>query len=252
MDDLLTTKELLDLLKIDRTTVYRMLNDGRISGVKVGGQWRFPRKDVEALLSGKAAEPVNPLVSTDILPLHCVQAIQDVFADVASLGSVTTAPDGEPLTKISNPCAFCQLIMASETGRKACIKSWRDLANRPEHRTEFVSCHAGLQYARARIEVEGTFTAMLIAGQFYAEAPDEAEQAERVARLAADYGIDPAALAEAVRDLPVLNDKQLKRIGGWLETVAHTFEDIGHERSELMRRLRRIAEMSQFEPQRAE
>ncbi len=252
MDDLLTTKELLDLLKIDRTTVYRMLNDGRISGVKVGGQWRFPRKDVEALLSGRASEPANPLVSTDILPLHCVQAIQDVFAEVASLGSVTTAPDGEPLTKVSNASAFCQLIMASEEGRKACIASWRGLAHKPEHRTEFVSCHAGLQYARARIEVEGAFTAMLIAGQFYAEAPEEAEQAERVARLAADYGIDPDALADAVRDLPVLNDKSQKRIGGWLETVAHSFEDIGHERAELMRRLRRIAEMSQFETQHAE
>lgn len=251
MDDLLTTKELLDLLKIDRTTVYRMLNDGRISGVKVGGQWRFSRKDVEALLSGKAVEPVSPLVSTDILPLHCVQAIQDVFAEVASLGAVTTDPEGEPLTKVSNSCAFCQLIMASETGRRACIESWRELAHKPEHRTEFVSCHAGLQYARARIEVEGAFTAMLIAGQFYAEAPEETEQAERVARLAADYGIDPAALAEAVHELPVLKDKNLSRIGGWLETVAHSFEDIGHERSELMRRLRRIAEMSQFNAQPA-
>lgn len=251
MDDLLTTKELLDLLKIDRTTVYRMLNDGRISGVKVGGQWRFPRKEVEALLSGKASESANPLVSTDILPLHCVQAIQDVFAEVASTGSVTTAPDGEPLTKISNCSAFCQLIMASEAGRKACIASWRELAHKPEHRTEFMSCHAGLQYARARIEVEGAFTAMLIAGQFYAEPPEEAEQTERVARLAADYEIDPAALSDAARELPVLNDKHLNRIGGWLETVAHSFEDIGHERSELMRRLRRIAEMSQLDSQLA-
>ncbi len=29
MDDLLTTKQVLELLKIDRTTVYRMLQDGR-------------------------------------------------------------------------------------------------------------------------------------------------------------------------------------------------------------------------------
>jgi excisionase family DNA binding protein len=247
MDDLLTTKELLDLLKIDRTTVYRMLNDGRLTGVKVGGQWRFPRKEVDALLQGKPATepvPVNP----QVLPIPCVQAIQNVFAEVAEVGAVTTAPDGEPLTEISNACAFCRLILSSATGRQACISSWRELAARPEHRTQFASCHAGLQYARARIEVDGVFTAMLIAGQFHAVAPTPEEAAANVRRLAEAHGLDEQALAEAARELPVLSQKRQMRIGVWLETVAHTFEEIGHERAELMSRLRRIAEMSALTP----
>lgn len=87
MGAFLTTRELLELLKVDRTTIHRMLNDGRLSGVKVGGQWRFQRSDVEILLGGAAAEPVLPVASSDILPLHCVQAVQDVFAEIGSMGA---------------------------------------------------------------------------------------------------------------------------------------------------------------------
>ncbi len=54
MDDLLTTKQVQDILKVDRITVYRMLNDGRLKGVKIGQQWRFPAREVERLLSGEA------------------------------------------------------------------------------------------------------------------------------------------------------------------------------------------------------
>lgn len=50
MDDLLTTRQLQELLQVDRITIYRMLNDGRLQGFKVGGQWRFSRQAVELWL----------------------------------------------------------------------------------------------------------------------------------------------------------------------------------------------------------
>jgi excisionase family DNA binding protein len=247
MDDLLTTKQLQDLLRIDRTTIYRMLNDGRLTGIKVGGQWRFPRKEVESLLSGaRPSEEKSPTLSTDILPLHCVQALQSVFAEIADVGSVTVAPDGEPLTTISNPCSFCTLMLNSESGRRACVASWRKLVEQTEHRQRFITCHAGLQYTGARIEVNGTFIAMLVAGQFYSRLPDADEEAARALQLAEAHGIDPEALAEAAHNIPVLDDTKQARLGGWLKTVARAFEDIGHERAELMSRLRRIAAMSTF------
>ncbi|MCA9936705.1 MAG: helix-turn-helix domain-containing protein [Anaerolineales bacterium] len=60
MDDLLTTKQVQDLLQVDRTTVYRMLKDGRITGVKVGQQWRFHRQEVENLLGISTSQPTAP------------------------------------------------------------------------------------------------------------------------------------------------------------------------------------------------
>lgn len=255
MSDLLTTKQLQELLQIDRTTIYRMLKDGRLTGVKVGNQWRFPRAEVEAQLAGTARAsgqaPSNDMVSTafsaEIIPLNCIQAIQNVFAEVAGVGSVTTLPNGEPLTDISNCCRFCELIVNSESGRQACIASWRKLAKQSEQQPHFVSCHAGLQYARARIEVNHSLEAMLVAGQFYAKQPEATEEKSRIEQLAARHNLNAEVLKEAAQDLPVLDSHKQSRIGAWLEDVAHTFEEIGRERADMINRLQYIAEMSRLD-----
>jgi excisionase family DNA binding protein len=245
MNELLTAREVQDLLKIDRTTIYRMLKDGRLTGVKVGKQWRFARQELEELLSGEdAAEDTPPARLADVLPLHCLQPIQDVFADVAGVGAVTNAPDGQPLTQLSNGCRFCTLIQSSPSGRQACIASWRRLAAQPERRPAFVACHAGLQYARARIELDGELIALLIAGQFYTDTPDSDEVTRRIERLAATHNLDLDALTEAAREIPTLDQRTRAKLSAWLERVASTFETIGRERSVLMGRLRRIAAMS--------
>ena len=181
---------------------------------------------------------------TDVLPLHCVRPIQQVFAEIAQVGSLTVSPDGQPLTDISNSCEFCSLILKTKSGRRACIASWKMLAEQSERKPRFVACHAGLQYARARIEVEGQLTAMVIAGQFYTESADLSEQRARVKQLAASHNIDPRELESAADLLSVLDKRHVEQIGGWLEKVANTFEQVAHERAALMSRLRRIADMS--------
>jgi excisionase family DNA binding protein len=253
MDDLLTTKELQELLKVDRTTVYRMLKDGRLTGIKIGEQWRFSRAEVNGLLASSpppaALTPASPGPRPgDVLPLHCVQRIQNVFADIAGTGAITTDATGQPLTEMSNSCRFCNLILASEPGRQACIASWSKLVEQSKREPQFATCHAGLQYARARIELNGRLEAMLITGQFYTEAPTPNEEAARIQHLAEQYKLDPETLAEAAQEIQVLDEHKRARIGEWLQSVAHTFEEIGGERAELMGRLHRIAEMSTLQP----
>ncbi|NTU84986.1 MAG: helix-turn-helix domain-containing protein, partial [Chloroflexales bacterium] len=146
MKELLTAREVQDRLKVDRVTVYRMRKDGRLSGVKVGQQWRFDQASVEALLSGSClAEPRPASRPADVLPLHCIQPIQDVFAEVAGVGAITVAPDGTPLTTQSNGCRFCALVQASPSGQRACQESWRRLASATPG--TFATCPAGLNYA---------------------------------------------------------------------------------------------------------
>jgi excisionase family DNA binding protein len=66
VDDLLTTRQLQDLLRVDRITIYRMLKDGRLRGFKVGGQWRLSRGEIEIWLQEQqsrarwAAGPTRP------------------------------------------------------------------------------------------------------------------------------------------------------------------------------------------------
>ena len=52
-EDLMTSHELADYLKVDLRTVYRYIKQGHVPKVKVGGRWRFRRSDIEAWLRGE-------------------------------------------------------------------------------------------------------------------------------------------------------------------------------------------------------
>lgn len=47
--------EVAQLLALSPRTVYRMIRDGRLPGVKDSGPWRIPRETLERLLSGNQA-----------------------------------------------------------------------------------------------------------------------------------------------------------------------------------------------------
>jgi excisionase family DNA binding protein len=237
MGDLLTAREVEDLVKVDRTTIYRMLKDGRLSGVKTGFQWRFSRESVERLLSGAPADQRPASRPAEVLPIHCIQPIQDVFAEVAGLSAVTVGTDGMPLTEPSNPCRFCALIQSSPSGQRACQESWRAIGD--VQPGVLAICHAGLSYAHSAINAEGQTVARLIAGQFCAEGSGGV--GDQVARLSAAHGLDAAALREAAEAIPTISDHTCAKLPGWLERVAGSFETLTHERAALVGKLRRIA-----------
>ena len=255
MNDLLTTHQVEDLLQVDRTTVYRMLNDGRLRGVKIGRMWRFPRASVEALLNGHTqTKVVGPSSNGDcptplcrVLPPDLIQPVQDVFAEIVGVGAVTADRQGRPCTALSNCHRFCQLIRGRESGRAACQASWRRLGLLPEKQTGFHTCHAGLRYARTCVDASDTQPAMFIVGQFNLDEPELVEVAERVARLAAEHGIDRDELLEAAAELPVLDQTTQRDLSRWLRSVGKTLERVARERSRLTARLDQIAALSDFE-----
>lgn len=247
MNELLTTKQVQELLQIDRTTIYRMLKDGRLSGVKVGSQWRFKRQEIDDLLSSANSYQHAVSSPSDVLPIHCIQSIQNVFAQIAEVGAITTDRHGQPITEISHCLKFCKLILASPSGKQACIESWERLAVNPDKGPEFQTCHAGLQYARACIKVKDIPTAMTIAGQFYIDPPDSDEETVRIRHLAAVHGINHQALSEAALAIPLLDDKKQAKIALWMKEVADTFGDIGCERVDMLERLKIISEASNLE-----
>lgn len=46
-DEILTLKEVAEYLKLAEKTAYRLAQNGKLPGFKVGGSWRFKRKDIE-------------------------------------------------------------------------------------------------------------------------------------------------------------------------------------------------------------
>ena len=49
-EDLLTTEQVAQYLKVDKFTVYRLVTQKKIPAFKVGNQWRFKRKMIDAWL----------------------------------------------------------------------------------------------------------------------------------------------------------------------------------------------------------
>lgn len=50
---LMDLDELSSYLKLQKQTIYNWLHQGKISGIKVGGVWRFDRREVDNWLKGK-------------------------------------------------------------------------------------------------------------------------------------------------------------------------------------------------------
>lgn len=52
--EVLTLKQVAEWLQVSERTVLRLLEDNKINGFKIGGQWRFRGEDVDAYLQSLA------------------------------------------------------------------------------------------------------------------------------------------------------------------------------------------------------
>lgn len=252
MNDLLTTRQVQEILKVDRITIYRMLNDGRLKGVKIGQQWRFHLSDVERMLGINLPEVESiPVDSDSNFPTHCVQTIQDLFADVSQISAVVIDMQGNPLTKISHPTDFCQILFSSPSGANASQASWQAFARDSAAvngavGSKFFTCNAGLHYIGAPIMENDTQIGLFLAGQFYWQPPEPREEAERIRRLASAHNIPLQDLQGAAQKIPVIAPDQHSRVESWPFTAARAVQSILHERLGFMERLQQIANLTQL------
>ena len=55
-DEILTIREVADVLRINEKTAYKLASAGRIPGFKVGGSWRFQREEIGNWIKRKVEE----------------------------------------------------------------------------------------------------------------------------------------------------------------------------------------------------
>jgi excisionase family DNA binding protein len=105
---LLTALEVQQLLHIDRSTVYRMAEDGRLPAIRVGRSWRFPADRIEAMLGTGAvagagavagserpeAQPGAALPGLDDAPIGGPPAGGPALVVPASAAADSTGPAG--------------------------------------------------------------------------------------------------------------------------------------------------------------
>ncbi len=249
MDDLLTTRQVQDLLKVDRITVYRMLNDGRLKAVKIGQQWRFPRREVDRLLNTgepAAAPEADTAAVAAGFPTHCVQTIQNLFSEMGQVSALVVDMQGRLLTEISSPCALCRMLVSSPGGAAACRESWRTFARQSAAGGRYFTCHAGLQYTGMPVYDREEQIGLFLTGQFYWQPPDPQEEAGRIARLAAEFQLPLGALQAAARDVPVIPTEMHARVQAWPVTAARAIHSILQERTGFLARLQQIASLTQI------
>ena len=104
----LTTEEVLEYLQVNLRTVYRLIKAGKIPAVRVGRQWRFRKRDIDAWLDSQRARggsrPAPAPARQDaagnarprVLVVDDEASIRDLLAKTLALAEydVDVAPDG--------------------------------------------------------------------------------------------------------------------------------------------------------------
>lgn len=254
MSELLTTREVQKLLKVDRITIYRMLQDGRLKGVKIGQQWRFHRGEVQRLLAGlttpggeapvEAPAESQPAAAT--LPVHCLQTVQNLFSSVSALGSLVIDASGEPVTALSGACALCRMMQESEAGMQACRDSWREMAAGSANGERQFTCHAGLTSITAPIMDGSTLVGWILVGQALLSEADAQALLDQAPELARRYALPVSAVQESIRKAPIIPSSKHDQMHSWVKDASKAMESILQERSGFIVRMQQIADLTQL------
>ena len=259
MSNYLTTRQLQEILQVDRTTIYRMADSGRVPAVKVGNQWRFPRQQVESWLKNQNGTTngsdmvqsngsVTPSQAVEdlrkLLPLDCVQLIQDTFADVLGVMILVTDLNGEPVTRPSNPCGLFVAAETSPVAHKRCMQLWAGLAREPSLRPQFIQSHLGLLCARGLIHAGSELKAMLVVGGI---APAQwPPTPEALKRIAIELDLPEATLTAHVDEVFTVSPEGQRELLTHVQRIAHIVSHIIQERSTLYTKLHDIAELTKI------
>jgi excisionase family DNA binding protein len=106
-ESFLTTEAVLDYLQVNLRTVYRLIKAGRIPAVRVGRQWRFRKRDIDAWLESQQPRNVRPVSSPTraaatstvrprVLVVDDDPSVRDLLAKTLALAEydVDISPDG--------------------------------------------------------------------------------------------------------------------------------------------------------------
>lgn len=249
---LLTTKQVQELFRVDRSTIYRMAEDGRLPAVKVGRQWRFPSDRVESLL-GESAEstsaPTNGGAAKDqsaaldtVLPPDTAQAVADLAADLFGVMAVVTDMTGRALTTVSNPCGYFTSVFNAVYTPDRCSEGWRRLGEAIDLEPHFLPSHLGFLCARSFIRIGTNLAGMVIVGGVAPTnwPPSEAE----VAAFAAETGTPIETIDEHINEVYWIDEAHQDWIVRNLSRVSDLISLLADGHGRLVQKLDSIAALA--------
>jgi excisionase family DNA binding protein len=65
--EILTLQQAAELLQVSERTIQRMVKRGEMPGAQIGGQWRFDREQVKALVRGEWKPEEKPKTQSELI-----------------------------------------------------------------------------------------------------------------------------------------------------------------------------------------
>jgi excisionase family DNA binding protein len=165
--ELLRADQVRTMLGVDRSTVYRMAENGRLPALKIGRQWRFPAEQIELLLDTPGADPARqeaPGRRALLLSVQPAIPLVELAAQILGAMFVVTDMDGEPVAGVVNPCPWFSAHSGDPDLLASCLADWRELANDPDFDIRFRTGPLNFDCARAFIRVGPQLVGMLVGG----------------------------------------------------------------------------------------
>ena len=119
-DQLLTTEQLLAYLHLNLKTVYRLIKAGKLPAVRVGRQWRFKKRDIDAWLRrsdspAQSHSHATPIAAhPSLLVVDDEEAVRELIGTTLKTAAegydVTLAADGPSALRMMKTRSFDVLI----------------------------------------------------------------------------------------------------------------------------------------------
>ena len=248
---LLTTKQVQEIFRVDRSTIYRMAEDGRLPAVKVGRQWRFPSEHLESLLGQSSEEGVfvaataessDPVSLSTILPGDSAQAVADLAADLFGVMAVVTDMQGQALTNVANPCGYFTAVFNGIYTADRCSEGWRRLGEEIDLEPRFLPSHLGFLCARSFIRVGSNLAGMVIVGGVAPEVwpPDDRE----IAAVANETGTSDHLIRDHMNEVYWIDRAHQDWIIRNLSRVSDLISHLADGHGRLIQKLETIAALA--------
>lgn len=167
------------------------------------------------------------LYLTDLIDVEVLQRIQDAFAALTGMASLTTDVDGVPVTQGSNFTEFCTgYTRSTAIGRMRCEKcdKFGAHATWENGKPTTYYCHAGLIDYAAPIIADGKLVGCFIGGQVLDKAPD----LQQIRKVAEEIGVEADGLVAAVQKIHILDKDNIDHAAQFLYTIANILSDMAY------------------------
>lgn len=244
----LTTRQLQELLQVDRLTIYRLLDAGEIPAFKIGRQWRFDSREIKRWLGEQSDlqslenernEPQSASEPSKQLPLALIQRLQDSFAQTLGLSLVIVTNQAQDLTEVSNQQPLEELLQTSSEG----ISYLAELRKRAWDRSALEESQSCLGVLWHTLQLGEEQEGLVCCGPIiYAE--HKQALASELDQMVAATGFASETLNELMLKTPTLPPKERAQIAGVLASLALAIESLIVQQQSFQQHLQKIAALA--------